>query len=158
MLTAARLNLALFLARLPLGAYFAIAGYNKLAGPGPTAFASAMIGKVPQGMEAFGRPYLTALPFVELAAGLFVLVGLLVRLNAFLMSLMLVSFIVAMRNPINVARVHEGGGSQPFDTNVVLLGLALCLTLLGAGEWGTHRAFKRRRVVVATEPLVMTAR
>jgi len=154
MLTTTKLNLALFLARVPLGAYFVIAGFNKLAGPGGlTGFVEAAKGTVPSGMEQFGNAYLHALPFVEIAAGLFVILGLVVRLNAFLMALMLASFIYAMKLPMNVARIHPVEGAKPFDPNIVLLGLALCLTLLGAGEWGSHRAFRRRRrVIVATEP------
>lgn len=156
MLTTTKLNLALFLARVPLGVYFVVAGFNKIAGPGGLGkFVEAKLSSVPSGMEQFGKGYLYALPFVEIAAGIFVVLGILVRINAFLMSLMLISFLVAAREHAYIARVW-GGPNSPFDKNFVFLGLALCLTLLGAGEWGSHRAFRRRRrVIVTTEPTVV---
>ena len=161
MLSAARLNLALFLARVPLGAYFAIGGYNKIFGAGVRAFADGSMKMLPTWVPPdFGRPYLTALPFVELASGIFLIVGLLVRTFSFLQSLLLISFIIAMKSGYSIAHVpgSQADGS-PFDKNIVFLGLALCLTLLGSGEWHATRVFRRRgtrRVIVADEPLVAT--
>ena len=162
MLSAARLNLALFLARVPLGAYFALAGYNKIFGPaGLNGFVSGASGMVPAWVPPeFGRYFLTALPFVEIASGAFLIVGLLVRTFSFLQSLLLISFLIVAMQPTYVAKVHGSpapGG--PFDKNVVLLGLTLCLTLLGAGEWHARRVFRRtarREVIVADAPLVAT--
>lgn len=164
MLSAPRLNLALFLARVPLGAYFAIAGYNKIFGMGVKAFADASLAKVPTWVPPdFGRHYLTALPFVELASGLFLIIGLLVRTFSFIQSLILISFIIAMKRGYVIA--HVPGSQQdgtPFDNNIIFLGLTLCLTLLGAGEWHATRVFRRRRrvavVTTTTEPTVATTR
>ena len=159
MLTTPRLNLALFLARVPLGAYFALSGYNKIFGPGVKAFADGAMKMGPERVPPdFRHAFLTALPFVELASGLFVIVGLLVRTFSFVQSLLLISFLIAAWKGYHVAHVPgSNDGSSPFDLNVVLLGLSLCLTLLGAGEWHAHRMFRRRRrVIVTEEPLVAT--
>lgn len=147
MTLAHRTDLALLAARVPLGLYFAIAGYNKLAGGGLKAFVDSSIGNVPAWAAPLGRPYLYALPFVEIVAGLLVAVGLLVRLNATLMVLMLLSFLIAQGSGPNIARV-VGSGGVPFDRNVLLLSIALLLMLLGGGRLGLEGAFKRRKVTV----------
>lgn len=150
MLHTARQNLALLLARFPLGLYFALAGLNKILGGVPT-FVQGAKGKLPASMAEFESAYLHALPFVELAVGTFVVLGLVVRLNALLMALMLSSFLIAAQKSPYLARVYGEPGT-PFDTNWILLGLALCLALLGSGDHVAHRIFRRRRRVVAGEP------
>ena len=164
MLTAPRLNLALFLARLPLGAYFAIAGYNKIFGMGVSTFVDFGMTKLPTWVpHDFGRPYLTAVPFVELASGLFLIIGLLVRTFSFLQALMLISFTIAMHKGYTIAHVPGSQGpdaplqGSPFDQTIVFIGLALCLSMLGSGEWHATRVFRRRgRVVAVDEPTVVT--
>ena len=161
MLSAARLNLALFLARLPIGAFFAIAGYNKIFGMGVSEFVKSSTPIIPTWVPPdFAHAFLTALPFVELASGIFILIGLLVRTFSLIQSLLLISFIIAMHKGYVIAHIP---GSQaegmPFDVNYVFLGLTLCLTLLGAGEWHARRMFRRaprREVIVEDEPLVAT--
>jgi uncharacterized membrane protein YphA (DoxX/SURF4 family) len=139
-------DLALLLARVPLGAYFAIAGYNKIAGPGVGGFVSMQIETARQFMpEGLAKAYLGALPLVELLVGAALVVGVLVRVNALLATLMLVSFVMAVGGPaFNIEKIVSSGSSEPFNKNLVFLGLGFGLTLLGGGRLCLDRLAMRR--------------
>jgi putative oxidoreductase len=128
-------DLALLLTRVPLGAYVAVAGYAKIFDVGVRKFADKSMGMWPTWLpEELGRYYLTALPFVELIAGVMLVIGLLGRVAAGLIFLMLVSIIIA------VAEFKDSAAtSRPFHTNYILVGAALLLTCIGSGGFSVDR-------------------
>jgi uncharacterized membrane protein YphA (DoxX/SURF4 family) len=143
-------DLALLAARVPLGVYFAIAGYNKIAGPGVSGFVSANIDAAKRFMpEVLAKAYLGALPIVEMIVGLALVVGLFARVQAVLITLMLVSFTMAMGGlKLNMVGVAGEGPGEPFNKNVVFLGLSIGLALLGGGRIAADRLLRapaRRR-------------
>ena len=63
-------SLALLLARLPLGAVLALAGYTKFHSLGLNQFVNDHLSQVPAYMPSwFGNVYLHAVPFAELGLG-----------------------------------------------------------------------------------------
>jgi uncharacterized membrane protein YphA (DoxX/SURF4 family) len=129
-------NTALLLARVPIGVFFLLAGYGKIAG-GVGEFVDAASASLPHFISAdFGRAYLHALPFVEMLVGVTMIVGFYTRVSAMLMSLMLVSFIIAATGiGFNV------GGSPPLSFNVVFLGLTILLMVSGGGQIAVDHTF-----------------
>jgi len=118
-------NIALFVCRLTLGMLFVFAGIRKLIpAPGMTfrtnleAFVNGAVVPNAPLPEAISRIYGYSLPFVELLAGALLVVGLLTRLSATLILLMLVSFVLAMGLNWWPAR------GPAFSENVVLACLA----------------------------------
>lgn len=138
-------DLALILLRVPIGLYFALAGYNKIAGPGVVGFVSSNIENASRFMPpAVGKAYLFSLPFVELLVGLMLIVGMFTRVSAVLVFLMLVSFIIAATGvSANIAGV-VGSGGPPFHANVVFLFLALAILILGPGRWAMDQLLRNR--------------
>jgi uncharacterized membrane protein YphA (DoxX/SURF4 family) len=134
--TPAKANIGLFLARVPLGLYFLIAGYCHVRS-GLTSFVDGGMTHLPAWLPPnIGKTYLYALPFVEFGVGLFVTVGLLTRFSALVKALILTSILIAMGG------IDPG---KPFHTNVILLGLALLLALLGGGEYSIDRIMQRKK-------------
>lgn len=144
MATSRSLDLALLLARVPFGAYFVIAGYNKIAGPGVAGFISMQIETARQFMpEPLAKAYLGALPLVEILVGLAIVLGIFVRANAVITSLMLISFTMAVNGlALNIAKVTGDGPGEPFNKNVVFLGISLLLVVLGGGRVGLDRLLR----------------
>jgi uncharacterized membrane protein YphA (DoxX/SURF4 family) len=145
-----RVDLALLIARVPLGIYFIIAGYNKVLGPGVGNFISSNLENAQRFMpEILAKFYLGALPWVEIIVGAFLAFGFYTRTSALLIALMLVSFTMAMGGlELNMARV-SGGNGPPFNKNIIFLGLAIMLTLTGGGSFGVERfIFKRKATAV----------
>src|SRR5579862_8650870 len=90
-------SLGLLLARLPIGAFFLLNGYTKVARIGLEPFVAAHIDDVPKVMPPwFGSNYLHALPFAEMLVGLMLMAGLFTRLAGFVASLMVLSFLIAV--------------------------------------------------------------
>jgi len=117
-------SLGLLLARIPLGAYFIVASVGKLH-MGIDKFAQAHLPDAPKYLpEDLARRYLTALPWVELSVGILVIIGLLTRVSAGVMTLLLISFMMALG-------VTMPG--LPFHPNLVFLGTALAIMLCGPG-------------------------
>lgn len=140
-------DLALLLARIPLGAYFMFAGFNKVVGVGVGMFASNNVQNLPEWLPAWiGKAYLHALPPVEFAVGAAMILGLFTRLQGLLMALMLASFVIAVGKPFNVVKLGGDGMGPPFDSNLVLLGLSLLLMCLGAGRLSLDTALTKRPV------------
>lgn len=136
-------SLGLLAARVPLGVYFVIAGFNKLSGDSSLkSFVSANIGSVPDWFpESMGQAYLYSLPFAEIVVGLALVLGLFSRLAGLLATLMLVSFIIAV-----TGIKHD---SLPFHPNGIFVGTALLVMLAGPGGisvdqmiWGKGKAKK----------------
>src|SRR5262245_29335411 len=120
-----RLNLGLLFARVPLGLYFLLAGYAKIFKTGIANFVDFGMKNLPAFLPpTLGKAYLYALPFVECLVGLMVILGFFGRVGALIKALILISILMAMG-------VTDQG--KPFHSNVILLGLALLLALVGPG-------------------------
>jgi len=136
-------SIGLLIGRLALGVYFAMAGWAKITvAGGVSVFADQNMGAALENLpEAFARPFLLCLPFVELVAGVALVLGLLTRVVGLLIAAMLVSFILGM-----TGLTHLGGG--PFHENVVFLALALLFFFCGAGRYALdgRAAIKKARV------------
>ena len=119
-------SFGLLLARIPLGALFCIAGYNKLAVMGLANFVSDHVKQVPHYMPPwFPKLFLNALPFAEMGLGAFIILGILTRLSGFLTSCLLISFLM-------ITGIHDG--NWPFHPNVFFLATALLLFFAGGGK------------------------
>lgn len=146
-------HFALFLNRLTLGALFALAGFWKLwpekgiHGYGFVDFfkqswaqvqgfsANVVVPNAPDWLPGnLAGIYGHSLPFVELVTGGLLAVGLLSRINAFLITLMLISFMLAF------GIAWSGGpGASPFDKNLILVTLAFLLVFSGPGAVSIDR-------------------
>ncbi|MCC5829653.1 MAG: DoxX family protein [Phycisphaeraceae bacterium] len=145
-------HFALFLCRLSLGGMFALAGFKKLwpekgiygydfsgffkqLWNQVVGFANdVVIPNVPPWMpDNLAMIYGRSLPFVELVAGGLLAIGFLTRINAFLITLMLTSFLIAL----GINFWPEAG--PPFDFNLVLVTLAFLLVFTGAGAVSIDR-------------------
>src|SRR5436190_2903125 len=139
-----RANIGLFLARIPLGAYFLLAGLHKITG-GVSGFVSFASKNLPPWMPpALGKAYLYSLPFVELITGAMVILGIFTRFNAFIQSLILISILIAMG-------VYDKAGG-PFHPNLVFLGLALMLAVVGGGDWSVDRMMGKKKSNKSSAP------
>ena len=121
-------SLSLLLARVPLGLYFGVSGYQKIIAPsGVGGFVNANLDTAMKYMpEHVARGYLTALPFAELLVAALLLFGLFQRIGALMGAAVLVSFVVA-----SGVRWNQG---SPFNQSIILLGLTLVLLTVGPGK------------------------
>ena len=132
-------NLGLLLARLPVGVLFCFQGYQKIVRIGVSKFATEQAANVPAYMPAwFGKPFLTALPFLEIALGALVVLGLFTRLSGLVLSCLLVSFLM-------ITGVHDGSGTWPFNLNFLFLGTTLLLLFTGGGAMSADRKLYDRK-------------
>jgi len=138
------LSLGLLLARLPLGAYFLLAGYGKVFKGSLADFVNKSMSLMPHFMpESLGRAYLYALPFAEMLAGAMLILGLFTRVGALLASLLLISIVIATKIT---------GGVGPFHHGLVMLGTSVLLLLAGGGAFSLDATwFKRRKSVAASQ-------
>lgn len=119
-------NLGLLVARLPLGAYFLVAGYAHLK-TGVKAVASQYAANLPDWMPAEARGgYSTAVPFLELAVGAMLLLGLTTRLGALIGAV--ISFLL-------VAAAGFKFFPAESMTMLVFCGLSLTLFFMGGGKF-----------------------
>lgn len=116
-------NIGPFFMRITLGSYFVLAGLMKLENvPGFI-----------QEVEKFGllsahasRLYATLLPYLEIASGALLVLGFWTTLAALLCSIMLISFIFAIK-----VFPH---GNILFNKDFILLAASICLMFTGAGS------------------------
>ncbi|HSW44462.1 MAG TPA: DoxX family protein [Phycisphaerae bacterium] len=134
-------NLVLLVNRLALGLYFALAGWGKITG-GITAFyeKSFVVLKPAWLPTWFAAPYGHLLPFAEMILGAMMAIGLMGRLSAGLLALMLASFTIALAS---AGAFFSGPG--PFHANVIFLALAILLAGLGPGNLSADTIWRRRR-------------
>lgn len=128
-------SLMLLLNRISLGVLFVLAGVRKLL---PTAeasvlgkmngFASDVARQAPL-PEFLGKAYGYALPWTEILVGAMLVIGLLTRLSAVLIGLMLLSFIIAM------GPAWWPASGPAYSKNLVLLTLCGLLAVLGSGKF-----------------------
>jgi uncharacterized membrane protein YphA (DoxX/SURF4 family) len=148
-------SLGLLCARIPLGAYFILAAIGKL-NMGAEKFANAILPKATNFLpEHLARPFLTYLPWVELTVGILLIIGLLTRVVATLMVLLLISFTIYT----GVSGALSPDVKLPFHPNLVYLvylvylGAALAIMLCGPGWISLDGLLfrPRRKVVMAEE-------
>jgi uncharacterized membrane protein YphA (DoxX/SURF4 family) len=129
--------LGLLLARVPLGVLFFLAGLMKIQQMGVNEFAEKSKGLLPPWLpQPLGMAYLHALPFVELTIGIMAILGLGGRIAGLLMSLILISILVATG-----VKADKG----PLNTNFIVLGVALMLFFTGPGGISIDSLFCRRK-------------
>lgn len=127
-------SLGMLLARLPVGAFFLIAGYGKLS-EGVNKFIEAVSSKatppawVPPGSV---DTYLHVVPFLEVAVGALLLLGLLTRLGALIGGLMVLSFTVGYTHLHGTTPSEQ---ALPFHPNLIYLGVLLALVFVGPGRF-----------------------
>lgn len=121
------------LVRLPLGAFFILQGIKKVED------LEAFI-KIVQGYgilpDQLATLYGVLLPYVEIGAGVLLVVGLWTVLAAAVSSLMLLSFILA------VGLFPISSNPNLFNKDVLLLGASLSLLATGAGAFSIDQ-FRR---------------
>ena len=117
-------NLGLLLARVPLGLYFALAGYAHFK---TQNFATQYVAALPTWMppEA-GKGYSSVLPFLEMAVGGLLLLGLTTRLGG-LLAAVITGVVVAAAG----FKLYPDSGHQM----LVMLGLSILLLCLGGGKF-----------------------
>lgn len=129
------MNVAILLNRFLLGLLFLLAGVRKLI---PTQedqsvfeklsdFAGYVASQAPL-PEILGQAYGYTLPLVEVLAGGMLIIGIFGRVAAGLITLMLLSFIIAMG-----LNLWPSQGA-PFSKDLILLMLAILLTVCGSGR------------------------
>jgi uncharacterized membrane protein YphA (DoxX/SURF4 family) len=121
-------SLGLLLARLPMGAYFLLAGIHKLTATGGVqGFVNSQLGNVPsQVPQAWGQGYLHALPYAEIVVGSMLILGLFGRLAGFAGAAVVTTIIVGYTGIFST--------TTPFHANVIYLGLLLMILLVGPGR------------------------
>ena len=126
-------NLALLLARVPLGLYLLFVGYAHVTG-GLGHFADhndfVLNHLIP---PTLAGGLLRCVPVAELAGGAFLVLGIFSRTGGLLASLALLTLIVT--------QVRDLGrqGEMPFNPLLILCGFALCLAFAGAGGLSLDR-------------------
>lgn len=124
-------SIAILLSRLTLGMYVFLAGWGKVFDQGLKEWMEFYNGMRPGWLpEWFAVPYGYFVPWGEMIVGALVVLGLLGRIGALGMTLMLMSFTVALVNKLGVA----GGGPGAFHTNFILIALAILLSVMGPGK------------------------
>lgn len=117
-------NLGLLVARVPLGLYFVLAGYAHFK---TQNFATQYVAALPTWMppEA-GKGYSSVLPFLEMAVGGLLLLGLTTRIGG-LLGACITGMVVAAAG----FRLYPDAGHQM----LVLFGLSILLLCLGGGKF-----------------------
>lgn len=117
-------NLGLLIARVPLGLYFALAGYAHFK---TQNFATQYVAALPTWMppEA-GKGYSSVLPFLEMAVGLLLVIGLTTRIGG-LLAACITGMVVAAAG----FKLYPDAGHQM----LVLFGLSILLLCLGGGKF-----------------------
>lgn len=141
------IDLSLLLLRVALGLYFLIAGVGKVKGELSeglgTFYNSSFKGLQPDWLPNWlAMPYGYTLPWLEVLFGGLLILGILGRLTALVIFLMLASFIIAlaMANGIDA---QDDKAHTPFSPNYVLAGAALVLFTSGMGLISFDGLFKR---------------
>ena len=134
--TSAAQNLGLLLARIPLGLYFAIDGYSRIAAPGGvSAFVKDNLGSTMRFMpEAVARGYLSALPYLEILVAIMLVFGLFQRFGAVLAAGALVMFTLT-------TGVNHWMAGPPFNQCLIFLGLTVALLTIGPGKISADNVF-----------------
>lgn len=124
--------------RLFLGGFYVLAGGLKVADPGKFAEAVANYRLLPH--ELINLVAIT-LPWIEIAAGLFLVVGIWVRASAWLINMMTVVFIAGIASAVaRGLNIECGCFGTVGGRHVGLLAIAEDLGLLACGLWLVWKA------------------
>jgi uncharacterized membrane protein YphA (DoxX/SURF4 family) len=146
-------------ARLYLGAIFVLASWHKIADPGAFAVDIATYQILPLVLV---NPMAIVLPWVEMVAGLMLIVGFRTRAAALLIGAMMLMFTVAIAVAVSKGLdmscgcfASQGTAEDPISWRTILrdgswLALALYVLLLDRAPWGIDRLWPRG--VKTTEP------
>lgn len=124
-------NIGPLLIRIPLGAYLVMAGWVKFED------LPAFIEQVRQFhvlSPNMARLYATLLPYLEIVSGVLLCFGFWTTLAALISSLLLISFVIAIKVFPNENMV--------FNKDLILLGCAISLMFTGAGSLSVDK-FRR---------------
>jgi uncharacterized membrane protein YphA (DoxX/SURF4 family) len=121
-------NLGLLLLRVALGAVFIHAGLFKFLSLGYRNFVSSSAAAIPRYLpHSVGTAYLYVVPFAELIFGVLLVAGLMTRISALILALMLLSFMLA------VTGFTDHGGPH---ASLIYMAVAVALALMGGGRYG----------------------
>lgn len=112
--------------RLPLGLFFLLAGVAKVSGDAGVAGFVETVKSFEILPDSLATVYGYVLPYAEIVVGAAAIVGFWTPLAGLLMSLMLLSFVIA-------TGVKGGGG--PFNKDIILLASAVYLWWNGSKFW-----------------------
>ena len=139
-------NLMLLLNRLSIGVYLLLAGVGKITGEGgiPGFVGGPYKAMTPPWLPpTVATPFGYALPILEVVFGLLLEIGLFGRFSAWVVSLLLLSFTVAL--------YHAGmfwhtppAVPGPYHTNVILITTSLLLAIAGPGCVSVDALFRRK--------------
>jgi uncharacterized membrane protein YphA (DoxX/SURF4 family) len=120
------------LARLGLGSYFLLAGLSKLQMLSAFVQQVKTFGVLPENTASL---YGVLLPYLEVAIGVFFILGLWTTLAGVLASALLISFVCAFG--------LFPASADIFNKDLVLLGTVLCLLYTGPGAYSLDNVTKQ---------------
>jgi uncharacterized membrane protein YphA (DoxX/SURF4 family) len=119
-------NIGLLLARIPLGLYFALAGYAHFR---TQNFATQYVAALPAWMPSeAGKGYSTVVPFIEMAVGALLILGLTTRVGGFLAAAMTGLLVAAAGFSLDPDGAHK-------LLPLIVLGLSILLLCTGGGKF-----------------------
>jgi putative oxidoreductase len=130
-------SLGLLLGRLPMGAFFLMAGITKLRMGVPEFVTKYCPNIPPQVPQAWGEAYMHAIPYMEVVVGAMLILGLFGRLAGLVGALLVITFTVGLTG------IQQSG--VPFHPNLIYIGLLLMILLTGAGRISLDGLMFRRR-------------
>ena len=127
----AMVDISLLAGRLTLGLNLLLAGWGKIAGGIGKFVDKGFMPLRPDWLpEAVARPYGYAIPVLELATGLLVVLGLFTRWAGGIMALMLLSIFVALVTEHGL----NGGEKAPIHFSIILASMAFIIAIVGPGR------------------------
>lgn len=153
------LSIALFLNRLFLGGYLLLAGVTKVRGGVAQfyedAFARMQPGWMPHWLSV-GYGY--SFPFLEIAVGALLILGLAGRGVAIVFLMMMSTIVIALAG-VGQLFATQAGYKQagPFHTNLILMALLFLLAVTGPGRISLdtlRRRSRRSRAGLPTESML----
>ena len=146
------LHLMLLVNRVALGLYFCLSGFDKVQGEVRQGLGTFYRGKGFQGLQpawlpdALAYPFGLALPWTEMVFGALLVIGLFGRVSAGVLSLLLLSFSIAMFLADKLFK-FQGAYEQPgpYHTNLILLAVGVLLVTTGSGLYSLDGAWRAGR-------------
>ncbi len=131
----------LLINRIALGAYMLLAGVGKVLGGVGNFYENSFKGLQPDFLpDLLARPYGYAIPFLEIAVGALLIVGLFTRWTAVVTTLMILSFTIALWMKVGFP---QAGASGPFHPNVILMTLCLWVVVVGGGRMSLDHVLRK---------------